>query len=248
MNPAGPRERGLLVGLILALAPGSAMQAQTLRIATWDPELSRSGPGILLRDIRKTAPQVAAAVQVIEGASPDILLLTGFDWDQGQRALTAFNAKLSEPYPCLFASRPNTGRPSGADLDDNGKINEPRDAQGYGRFTGQAGMALLSRLPIRTDEVRDFSDLLWRDLPGSRIGTAGVNASARAVQRLSTTAHWDVPLVLPEGTVLHLLAFAATVPVHDPAIFTGRLTLAPRCCFRAVRVRPEGPAPGWAGG
>ncbi len=42
-----------------------------------------------------------------------------------------------------------------------------------------------------------------------------------------------------------LRTMAAT---YEPAIFTGRLTLAPRCCFRAVRVRPEGPAPGWAGG
>ncbi len=41
---------------------------------------------------------------------------------------------------------------------------------------------------------------------------------------------------------------AAALVWSQPAIFTGRLTLAPRCCFRAVRVRPEGPAPGWAGG
>ncbi len=36
-----------------------------------------------------------------------------------------------------------------------------------------------------------------------------------ALQRLSTTGHWDVPLILPSGGRLHLLAFHATPPVFD---------------------------------
>lgn len=152
-----------------------------------------------------------------------MLLLTGFDYDAGLQALAAFNRLIGQgapAYPELFALRPNTGMASGLDLDGDGRRGGPGDAQGYGRFAGQGGMALLSRLPIDRDRVRDFSALLWRDLPAADLprhpdGSPFPSAEAQAAQRLSTTGHWDVPVLLPDGTALHLLAWYASPPVFD---------------------------------
>lgn len=79
-------------------------------------------------------------------------------------------------------------------------------------------MALLSRLPIETGAVRDFSGLLWADLPGAtlprRNGALFPGDAVYEVQRLASVAQWDVP-VKAGATVLHLLAFHAAPPVFD---------------------------------
>jgi hypothetical protein len=72
-------------------------------------------------------------------------------------------------------------------------------------------MAILSRLPIDAGRARDFSDFLWRDLPG---GLGSDPPELAAVQRLASTGFWDVPLITPEGP-LHLLAWHASPPVFD---------------------------------
>ena len=133
-----------------------------LRIATYHAELSRDGPGLLLRDILTAAdPQVEAAAAVIARANPDVILLLGIDYDYGLLALSAFADRLAAHgarYPYRFALRPNTGMATGLDLDANGRLGEARDTQGFGLFAGQGGMAVLSRLPIRAADARDFSD------------------------------------------------------------------------------------------
>lgn len=172
----------------------------------------------MLQDIRSGEAQVLAAAQVIAAVNPDVLLLTGFDWDHDLLALRAFETRLAAQgagYPHLFAARPNSGLATGIDLDGNGKTGEPRDAQGYGRFSGEGGMALLSRLPILTEGLRDHSTFLWADLPDSLLQDAGLPEQAQRVQRLATTAHWDLPLLLPDGGRLHLWAFHATPPAFD---------------------------------
>lgn len=180
--------------------------------------MNRVGPGLLLRDLQKGEdPAIAAAIQVIVALKADVLLLTGFDYDLDQVALSALADQLSKAgltYPYQFSARPNTGLMTGLDLDGDGKLGGPGDAQGYGRFSGEDGMAVLSTLPIRTDDVREFSDFLWRDLPGALLFD-GMTAEAATAQRLSTTGHWDVPLEMPNGKTLHLLAWAATPPVFD---------------------------------
>lgn len=191
--------------------------ADTLRIATFHAELSREGPGLLLRDILRSDPQVEAAARVIAHADPDVLVLLGIDYDYGLVALGAFADRVAAAgaiYPYRFALRPNTGRATGLDMDGDGRLGGPRDAQGYGRFAGEGGMAVLSRLPIDADAVRDFSGLLWRDLPGAVLPD-GMAAEVKAVQRLSTTGHWVVPIRLAGGGSLRLLAWHATPPVFD---------------------------------
>lgn len=192
--------------------------AETLRLATYSPALSREGPGLLLRDIEagKDA-QVSAVLAEIAAAHPDVLLLTDFDWDYSGAALEVLTARLERlglSYPYSYAPRPNTGTDTGLDIDGNGKLGEARDAQGYGAFTGQHGMALLSRLPILADQARDFSSLLWADLPQGHATEAGLSPEALAVQRLSTAAHWDVPVQTSAGP-LHIWALAATPPLFD---------------------------------
>ncbi|MFT3690702.1 endonuclease/exonuclease/phosphatase family protein [Paenirhodobacter sp.] len=198
--------------LALLLFLPFAAQAETLRVAVWSADLTRSGPGLLLRDIEGGRDkQIAAAVQAIDAVHPDVLLLTGFDWDYQGVALAAFAARLGPDYPHRYAPRPNTGMATGLDLDGNGRMGQARDAQGYGRFAGEGGMALLSRLPL--GEARDFSAFLWADLPGAQV--AGQPPEVLKIQRLSTTAHWDVPVLTASGP-LHLLAHAATPPAFEP--------------------------------
>lgn len=187
-----------------------------LRVATWNPDLTRQGPGLLLQSIRdRDDPQVDAVVAVLARLGADVVVLTGVDYDYGGTALTALQADLAEagaPYPHVLALRPNTGVQTGLDLDGNGKTGEARDAQGFGRFAGSAGMAVLSRFALGAP--RDFSGLLWRDLPGADL-PPGMTDTARAVQRLSTSGHYEVPVTYGPGKVLRLLVWYATPPVFD---------------------------------
>jgi len=189
-------------------------------VATFHVGLKRSGPGLLLRDILTgTDAQVLAVRNTIAAANPDILLLTRFDFDLDKRALIAFADLLAQAgadYPYRFALAPNTGVSTGFDIDRDGYRGDARDAQGYGDFAGQGGMALLSRFPIQTEGARDFSQFLWRDLPDAQlpIWPAG-QSDAFADQRLSSVAHWDVPITLPSGLTLNILAYHATTPAFD---------------------------------
>ncbi len=200
--------------MLAALSP--AASAEPLRIATWHADLSRKGPGLLLRDIDKgTDPDIVAIVQGIVTMDAEVLLLSDIDHDLHLVALTALRDRLAEAgadYPHLFALRPNGGRPTGLDLDGDRRLGGPRDAQGFGYFNGQGGLAILSRLPVDTHAVTDLSGLLWRDVPFSRMLPEDTGTD---VQRLSSAAHWNVPVLLPGGGALHLLVFHATTPVFD---------------------------------
>ncbi|MDX5381679.1 MAG: 3-isopropylmalate dehydratase small subunit, partial [Rhodobacterales bacterium] len=71
---------------------------------TWNPGLSREGPGLLLRDIEARDPQVMAAAQIIAATAPDAILLTAFDWDLDGRALSAFAALLDFGIRCVIST------------------------------------------------------------------------------------------------------------------------------------------------
>ncbi|MDK3016682.1 endonuclease/exonuclease/phosphatase family protein [Pseudodonghicola flavimaris] len=213
-----------LVALLICLTLATPLSADPIRIASFNTELSRQGPGLLLRDLtREGDARIDAVIGVILRAHPDILALQGIDWDLEGRTLDALATRLEKAgiaFPHRLTRRPNSGWESGQDLDGDGRIGGPGDSQGWGRFSGQGGIAVLSRFPILTAETQDFSALLWHDLPGAELpthpdGTPFPSEAAQAAQRLSSTAHWAVPIALPDGTRLRLLTFQAGPPVFD---------------------------------
>nr|WP_299355795.1 endonuclease/exonuclease/phosphatase family protein [uncultured Shimia sp.] len=196
--------------------------ADTLRIASFNVEMHRKGPGLMLRDILRGDPQARAVAEIIASNAPDILLLQKVDYDAdllGMRALRDVIAEAGFLYPHVFALRPNTGMATGLDLDGDGRTGRASDAQGFGFFAGQRGMVLMSRWPVITDQVQDFSALLWRDLPWATLPTVDgkpfPSEQAQTVQRLSSTGHWIVPIAVPNAPPVTVMAFSATTPVFD---------------------------------
>lgn len=208
--------RGWRAGLALWCLAFTAAAADPIRIATYATELERRGPGLFLRDLKRGAEDIDFVLTRISEIEADIIVLQGIDYDLGGVALTLLAQKTG--YPHSFARAPNTGQPVDVDLDGDGRVGRPRDAQGYGWFSGQGGMAILSRYPIDTSGVLDYSALLWRDMPGATLPQtdAGpfLSEDALAVQRLSTTAHWAVPIVIGARRIT-LLTAHATPPVFD---------------------------------
>jgi hypothetical protein len=210
-------------GLIAVTIAATTAQADSLRIATWAAPFSREGPGLLLRDILKGEdPQILAGVAIVARVAPDILVLTDFDFDLAGAAAEAFARSLAgsgQDYPHHFAIAPNSGRPTGLDLDGNGRLGEARDAMGYGRFAGDGGLLVLSKLPLDPSGVIDLSQLLWRDLPGATLpeqaGQPFPSQEAQARLRLSTVAQWAIPVLPPDAPAFTIYAFAAGPPVFD---------------------------------
>lgn len=130
----------------------------------------------------------------------------------------------------------NTGVPSGLDLDNNGSVvakpgsrEYGGDCLGYGEFPGQFAMALLVRsdLSVNESEIRSFRSFKWKDMPGALLppaegqesaGEGGVgwySAEELAALPLSSKSHWDVPVKLRSGAVVHVLCAHPTPPVFD---------------------------------
>ena len=122
-------------------------------------------------------------------------------------------------YHYHFAAGPNAGLMTDIDLDGDGKLGGPGDAQGYGRFYGQGSMAILSRHPIDIPQVQDFSPFLWKDLPGNIFPQVQSqpfpSTAAYDIQRLSSNGHWVVPIDHSDLGRFHILTFHASPPVFD---------------------------------
>jgi hypothetical protein len=208
----------------------------TIRVATYNTSLYRDADGQLIQDLEDgTNEQAKRIAEVIQRVRPDILLANEFDYDTAGRAAKLFLAKYlgfgqngCEPieYAHHFVAPVNTGKPSGRDLDKDGRPGEPDDAIGFGRHEGQYGMLVLSRFPVDTAHVRTFQNFLWRDMPDAMLptdpktGQPFFDDDDLAVQRLSSKSFWDVPVEVPARKggppfVLHLLCSHPTPPVFD---------------------------------
>ncbi|MBT8476067.1 MAG: endonuclease/exonuclease/phosphatase family protein, partial [Alphaproteobacteria bacterium] len=168
----------------------------------------------MLRDILAGEDaDVGVVAGVVAHVAPDVLLLQAFDYDLNGHALAAFAERvgsLGVRYPYRIALAPNSGLATGRDLNRDGRLGGPRDAQGYGRFRGQGGMAVLSRYPLWV--MHDFTDMLWADLPGNATQELAGYIETD-VQRLSSVGHWVIGVQLPGGAKVALGAFHATPPV-----------------------------------
>jgi hypothetical protein len=190
--------------------------AQTpLRIATYEVALTDRGPGLVLQSLAKGGTdQQKAVVASIKALQADVLLLTEIDYDLRGETLAGLQqllAKAGANYPYVMGLRPNTGLPTGFDINQNGRKGEARDAMAYGRYLGAEGMAVLSKLPL--GQITDYSGFIWADLPQNL--SPDTDPALRRLQRLSTSGHYQIPVLLPEGRSLALLAYAATPPVFD---------------------------------
>ena len=160
--------------------------------------MGRKGPGLLLRDLGRADDQIDAVAAIVAQVAPDILLLTDVDYDRDGLAVQALADRMG--FAHSFALLLNAGMATGLDLDGNGRVGEARDAQGYGLFSGDSGMALLSRWPINADAVQDLSPLLWRDLPWATLPNGPLWTDEIAnIQRLSTTGQ-RIAMVCAIGT------------------------------------------------
>ncbi|GMG82964.1 endonuclease/exonuclease/phosphatase family protein [Paralimibaculum aggregatum] len=220
------------LALVMAAGPAHAADppvppraGDAVRVAQFNAAMARKGAGVLIRDIARGDPQVLAVAEIILRVRPDILLINELDADPEGRALAGFRNLLAEgvagldglDYAHAHQGPQNVGIPSGHDLDGDGRSMGPGDAFGFGRFPGQYAMAVLSRFPLGA--VRSFARLRWAAMPGARRpvkpdGTPFHADAAWQAMRLSSKAHWIVPVAI-EGGTLHLLAAHPTPPVFD---------------------------------
>lgn len=213
-----------------------------VRFATYNCSLNRETAGRLIADLSTPDDEQARAVaEVIQINAPDVLLLNEFDHDADdpRAAIDLFRANYLEvsqngrepiAYPYAFVAPVNTGVASGFDLNNDGETGGPDDAWGFGLFPGQYGMAVLSRHPIRTEDVRTFQHFRWQDMPDHVLPTAErISDEVRAEYGLeggwysdaelarlplSSKSHWDVPVRI--GTTdVHVLAAHPTPPSFD---------------------------------
>ena len=99
------------------------------------------------------------------------------------------------------------------------------DAWGFGTFPGQYGMAVFVRedWTVLRDSIRTFRLFEWSDMPGAAVpvdsvtGERWYSAEEWETMRLSSKSHWDVPVRLPGGRVVHVLASHPTPPGFDGA-------------------------------
>ncbi|WP_341502787.1 endonuclease/exonuclease/phosphatase family protein [Gallaecimonas sp. GXIMD4217] len=210
--------------------------SQSIRIATFNIAFDHEGPGQLATELLAgQSPQAHRVAEILQRTRPDMVLLTEFDHDGSgaeHSGLTAFQEHfLDHPhgdaapihYPYRYLVPSNTGLAAGIDLDGDGKLSLPGDAQGFGHYHGQYAMAVLSRYPLLLERRRSFQHFLWRNMPGALLPDAEPGSGrgdfyspeALAVLRLSSKNHLDLPVLLPGGRVLHLLALHPTPPVFD---------------------------------
>ncbi|MFG0326597.1 MAG: endonuclease/exonuclease/phosphatase family protein [Phycisphaerales bacterium JB037] len=139
---------------------------------------------------------------------------SGFDLDNDGEIVTRYPA----PEPNEAGGRP------GAQTDAGRAYGN--DCWGFGTFPGQYAMALLvdPRLEIVEDGVRTFQLLPWSYMPGAVLpksadeeGGGWYSEEELGFMRLSSKSHWDVPVRLPNGAVVHVLGSHPTPPAFDGA-------------------------------
>ncbi|MEG3837599.1 esterase-like activity of phytase family protein [Microcoleus sp. Z1_C3] len=210
-----------------------------VRFSSFNASLNRSSAGRLITDLSTPSNQQAKNVaETIQRVNPDVLLINEFDYDSSNTALNLFlqnylsvsqNGATPVNYPFRYTAPSNTGIASGLDLDNNGSAvtqiganGYGNDAFGFGDFPGQYGMAVYSKYPIDTANIRTFQNFLWKDMPGALLpddpSTPAANDYYSPAElnafRLSSKSHWDVPINI-NGEIVHALVSHPTPPVFD---------------------------------
>jgi len=136
---------------------------------------------------------------------------SGFDLNNDGETVSTVPEIPSAPEDGSVAPQTDAGRAYG------------NDAWGFGTFPGQYGMALFVRqdLTVLRDSIRTFRELRWHEMPTAAVPIDSAtfepwySPDEWAEMRLSSKNHWDVPVQLPNGPVLHVLASHPTPPGFD---------------------------------
>jgi hypothetical protein len=218
---------------------------EAFRVATFNASLNRATEGQLVSDLATPGDRQAATdAEIIQRAAPDILLINEFDFanynvaadlfrinylEHGQNTLHLPSGSAAIDFPYAFTAPSNTGIASGFDLNNDGQVvttpgapGYGDDALGFGAFPGQFGMAVFSKYPILTDQVRTFQTFLWKDMPGALLpddpatpAQADWYSEQELAQfRLASKSFWDVP-VMVDGAVVHIIVGHPTPPTFD---------------------------------
>ncbi len=238
MRPPKYRADALRIVAVWSLSALASFSAPppSIRVATFNTSLNRGDTGSELITLLSNTSSVAArnTAEIIQRVRPDVLLLNEFDYKETQpnegvrlfqqNYLSIAQAADTNPlaYAYTFTSPVNTGVFSGFDLDNSGTATSSEGSQayandslGFGWWRGQYGMAVLSRFPIQTANVRTFQRFLWKNLPGNVMPPGFYTTTEQNILRLSSKSHWDVPISLAPGATFHLLASHPTPPVFD---------------------------------
>jgi endonuclease/exonuclease/phosphatase family metal-dependent hydrolase len=138
-------------------------------------------------------------------------LPSGYDLNDDGRVVSDVPPVPPSPKDGSVAQQTDAGRAYG------------NDAWGFGTFPGQYGMALLVRpeLEVLHDSIRTFRLFPWSDMPNaaqpidSTSGEPWYSQEEWGAFRLSSKSHWDIPVRLSDGSVLHILASHPTPPAFD---------------------------------
>jgi len=138
---------------------------------------------------------------------------SGYDLNNDGRVVSTVPTVPPAPDDGSVAGQTEAGRAYGG------------DAWGFGTFPGQYGMALFVHedLTVLRDSIRTFRRFRWARMPhatepvDTTNGTPWYTPKEWQHVRLSSKSHWDVPVRLPDGSVLHVLASHPTPPAFDGA-------------------------------
>ena len=202
----------------------------TIRFASYNVALFRDKEGQLETDLKSgEVQQIQNIASVIQHVRPDVIALMEFDYDASGILLNYFQQNyLSKSqhgenpiqYSFTISVASNTGVLSNQDLNNDGKIELPQDAYGFGRYEGQYAFALLSKYPLDTTQIRSFQKFLWTEMPDAKQpsnedGSPYYNKEAWSVFRLSSKNHIDIPIQMPNGKTIHTILAHPTPPVFD---------------------------------
>ena len=203
---------------------------ETVRFATFNVALNRPRQGGLLAELESgDSPKTEQIAEIVQRVRPDVLLVNEFDYDAEGKAREIFRQDFlgkphngQEPiaYEFVYFQAVNTGVDSQLDLNNDGKKGTAEDAYGYGEFPGQYGMVVLSQFPVDWENVRTFQNFLWKDMPNflwpydPNSEKQFYNDEIKAIFRLSSKSHWDVPIKIGDRAI-HFLVSHPTPPVFD---------------------------------
>lgn len=212
------------------------MQPQKIRVATFNVALDRKQAGQLARELQIGSAQARNLAAILQHIRPDIVLLNEFDHDgSGSDDGTPNDSHLRRfcadylacgeqaiDYPYRYIVPTNTGLVAPLALHRAGEASLPQDGLGFGHFHGQYGMAVLSRFPLLVEKMRSFQHFLWRDMPKAKLPHTPKEGdyyrpAVLDILPLSSKNHLDLPVLLPNGRVLHVLACHPSPPIDEGA-------------------------------